>query len=86
MTVRKFESRQEECLIILMEECGELIQETCKMIRRNNYSSADFIKEVGDVITMIKIAGELGLYNEQQTTVLVNAKLKKLQQWSNLFD
>ena len=83
--IREFESKQEECLVILMEECGELIQECCKMIRKNNYSSVDFVKEVGDVITMLEIAQDLNLVSNKQIKKRTIAKKDKLTKWSNLF-
>lgn len=83
--IREFESKQEECLVILMEECGELIQECCKMIRKNNYSSVDFVKEVGDVITMLEIAQDLNLVSKKQIKKRTIAKKDKLTKWSNLF-
>lgn len=83
--IRKFESKQEECLVILMEECGELIQECCKMIRKNNYNSVDFTKEVGDVIAMLQIAQELGLYTEDQAIERAAVKKAKLTKWSHLY-
>lgn len=83
--IRQFESKQEECLVILIEECGELIQECCKMIRKNNYSSVDFAKEVGDVITMLEIAQDLDLVSKKQIKQRGLAKKDKLTKWSNLF-
>lgn len=68
-----------------MEECGELIQECCKMIRKNNYSSVDFVKEVGDVITMLEIAQDLNLVSKKQIKKRTIAKKDKLTKWSNLF-
>lgn len=84
--IRKFESKQEECLVILMEECGELIQECCKMMRKNDYNSVDFCKEVGDVIAMLQIAQELGLYTEDQAIERAAVKKAKLTKWSHLYD
>jgi len=84
--IRKFESKQEECLVILMEECGELIQECCKMMRKNNYSSVDFVKEVGDVIAMLHIANELGLFTETEALQRAAVKKTKLTKWSKLYE
>ena len=84
--IRQFESKQEECLVILMEECGELIQECCKMMRKNDYQSADFVNEVGDVIAMLQLAHQHGLYNETQAVERASIKLNKLKKWSNLID
>ena len=82
--IRKFDTLQEECLVILMEECGELIQECSKMIRKNDYSSVDFGKEVGDVIAMLQIAQDLGLFSEQAVLDNAAAKKAKLARWSHL--
>ena len=84
--IRQFESRQEECLVILMEECGELIQECCKMLRRNDYKSVDFVNEVGDTIAMLQLARLYGLYDETEATKRADAKLDKLRKWSNLVE
>lgn len=84
--IRQFESKQEECLVILMEECGELIQECCKMMRKNDYNSVDFCEEVGDVIAMLQIAHELGLYTEDQAIERAAVKKAKLTKWSNLYN
>lgn len=82
--IREFESKQEECLIILMEECGELIQECCKMIRKNDYKSSDFTKEIGDVIAMLQLAHQYNLYDETEAIQRASVKLNKLKKWSNL--
>ena len=44
-----------EALIILMEECGELIQSCSKIIRTNNSSvyRKQLQDEIGDVLTLI---------------------------------
>ena len=84
--IRQFESKQEECLVILMEECGELIQECCKMLRKNEYKSADFTKEVGDTIAMLQLAHQYGLYNETEAIERAAVKLDKLKKWSNLVE
>ena len=82
--IRQFESKQEECLVILMEECGELIQECCKMMRKNDFNSEGFVDEVGDVIALLQIAQEYGLFDETKAHERASAKKKKLEKWSNL--
>jgi len=44
----------EKQLVILAEECGELIQECCKCLRLGIPFSEDMIYEMADVIVMIK--------------------------------
>lgn len=84
--IRKFESKEDECLVILMEECGELIQICSKMMRKNAKVSVDFTREVGDVIAMLHIAHELGMYNEKEVIERAAAKKAKLTKWSNLYN
>lgn len=69
-----------------MEECGELIQECSKMIRKNDYKSHDFVKEVGDVICLINLAHDLNMFNYEDVDEREEEKLKKLKKWSNLVD
>ncbi len=84
--IRKFESKQEECLVILMEECGELIQECCKMMRKNDFTSEAFENEVGDVIALLQLAQKYGLYDETKAIKRASVKIDKLKKWSNLMD
>jgi len=84
--IRQFESKQEECLVILMEECGELIQECCKMMRKNEFNSADFVNEIGDVIALLQLAQQYDLYDEAAAIERASVKLNKLKKWSNLVD
>jgi len=84
--IRKFESKEDECLVILMEECGELIQVCAKMMRKNATVSVDFTREVGDVIAMLHIAQELEMFNEKEVIERAAAKKAKLTKWSNLFN
>lgn len=44
----------EKQLVILAEECGELIQECCKCLRLGIPFSEDMVYEMADVIVMIK--------------------------------
>ena len=84
--IRKFESKQEECRVILMEECGELIQECCKMLRKNDYNSLELTKEVGDVLCLLDLAFENGLYDYHAAKSRKLTKKNKLKKWSNLVD
>ena len=69
-----------------MEECGELIQECCKMMRKNEYDSETFVDEVGDVIALLQLAHKYGLYDETKAIERSSIKLNKLKKWSNLVD
>ena len=83
---------QQECLTVLMEECGEVIQEICKILRfgLEEYSHHDVTKthleclqqELGDLLAMIQMLrdSELGLTDEGLKAAY-NAKLVKVKQW-----
>lgn len=76
----------EELLVIMMEECGELIQECAKLIRRGETSSEDFTKEIGDVLTMIELAHKADMFSYVDTDKRYDEKIEKLKVWSNLID
>jgi NTP pyrophosphatase (non-canonical NTP hydrolase) len=77
---------RQELLVILMEECGELIQECSKLIRRGEYESQDFTKEVGDVLTLIDLAHKYDMFSYNDTDERYEEKINKLRKWSNLLD
>ena len=75
--------KKTETLVILMEECGEVIQEASKILRFGN-DSEKLHKELGDLICMIKLTEDnLGL-DFDKTFGYSNDKYQKLKSWSNL--
>lgn len=74
---------QKETLIILMEECGEVIQECSKILRFGN-DSEKLHKELGDLLCMIRMTeSNLGL-NMNDTQQYSHDKWVKLQSWSKI--
>ena len=72
-----------ETLIILMEECGEVIQECSKILRFGN-DSEKLHKELGDLLCMIRMTeSNLGL-NMNDTQQYSHDKWVKLQSWSKI--
>ena len=72
-----------ETLIILMEECGEVIQECSKILRFGN-DSEKLHKELGDLFCMIKLTEDnLGL-DFENTYRYSDDKYQKLQSWSKI--
>ncbi len=84
---------QQQLFVIMMEECGELIQQCSKCLRQQfdlqDYESdhnrkKKLIEEVGDVYAMIelmvqhKVITWAGIYNRAEV------KKEKLEQWSDL--
>ena len=75
----------QELLIITMEECGELIQECSKSIRKKDYYGNERLtEEVGDVMCMIELLHEYDLISYTDIEERVLEKEKKLSKWSNL--
>ena len=61
-------TKREEALVILMEECGELIQACSKMIRSGGETKYErnLQDEVGDVLTLIEALKISGLVTDKQ--------------------
>lgn len=75
----------DELLVILMEECGELIQAASKAIRCAEYYDNDRLTdEVGDVLTMIDLLHEYDLVSWKDLDERKRVKLERLRKWSNL--
>lgn len=76
----------EELLVILMEECGELIQECSKLIRRGETTSEAFEKEVGDVLCLLELAQKNDMFSYNNTDIRYEEKVEKLRKWSSLIE
>ena len=76
---------RQQLLVILMEECGELIQECSKNLRRGEIFDRDKFKdEVGDVYTMIDLLHEWDVISWSEIEKRREVKRKKLSKWSDL--
>ena len=68
-----------------MEECGELIQECSKNLRRSEFFDRDtFKKEVGDVYAMIELLVEWDVLSWDEIENRRDEKRRKLSKWSDL--
>ena len=75
----------QELLTITMEECGELIQECSKSIRKKDYYGNERLtEEVGDVMCMLELLHDYDLISWTDVYERVKEKKKKLSKWSNL--
>ena len=82
-------NKQEELLVILMEECAEVQQEASKLIRFGSETWADvlnFEKEIGDLMCVVALCQEAGLLDEDAVLQAAEAKRLKLKRWSNLIN
>ena len=81
-------TKREEALVILMEECGELIQACSKMIRSGGETKYErnFQDEVGDVLTLIEALKISGLVTDKQIEDRIKVKKEKLIKCSMLYE
>ena len=84
MSMNKLEGRQ-ELLVITMEECGELIQECSKALRKQDLFEQQNLKdEIGDVYAMINLLVEYDVVSWKDLEERVEHKKNKLKKWSDL--
>ena len=82
--MKELDARQ-QLLVILMEECGELIQECSKNLRRGEFfDQQKFKDEVGDVYTMINLLHEWDVISWDEVEERERIKRRKLSKWSDL--
>lgn len=72
-----------ETLIILQEECAEVIVEASKILRFDNDSSR-LEEEIGDLICMIELLYEQRVIDPYNVAIQANKKREKLKKWSNI--
>jgi len=76
-----------QLMVIMMEECGELIQACSKALRKDDFdNNQNLIDEVGDVYTMIEIMHDFDIVSWNDIEERVKVKRKKLSQWSDLLE
>lgn len=88
------DTKIQETLDILQEECAEVIVEVSKC-RRFGLNSTHYKtgqthstmleNEIGDVLAMVDILINQGIVSEQRLAEAKTAKTEKLKQWSNIF-
>ena len=78
---------RQQLMVILMEECGEVIQECSKKLRRGElFDREDFKNEVGDVYTMIDLLVEWDVLSWDEIEKRREVIRKKLSKWSDLIN
>ena len=86
--------KQQEALDILQEECAEVIQNVskCRRFGLDNVYLKDqgtqrdnLAKEVGDVLAMIDILVDQGVFSLEDLDRAKQAKVEKLKVWSTIF-
>jgi len=83
-----------EALVILQEECAEVIQATSKCFRfglDNAHKSgatqrANLEMEIGDMLALVDILVNQGVVNTANINTAKANKIEKLKIWSYLYD
>lgn len=85
--------KDKEAMMILAEECAEVIQAVSKIVRfgidntwNGKTARQDLENEIGDVIAMIGILYERRLIRESKVMEAELIKIQKLHKWSTLFN
>lgn len=88
------DSIEKEILDITQEECAEVIVAISKISRfgLDNFKPGKPLtnrehleEELGDLMAMINIVCDKGIASYENVEQAAHAKIKKLQQWSNIF-
>ena len=83
----------QQLMTITMEECGELVQECSKIMRK--YETLDLIEEkhrvklveeLGDVFCMMELMVEHGITDWIELQDRADVKVEKLKKWSTLVE
>ena len=88
------DSKLNETLIITQEECAEVVQSISKVFRfgiDNSHKSGktqreNLTTEVGDLLAMIDLLVEQGVFTQAELDVAKQAKIEKLRIWSNILN
>ena len=89
-------SKIEETLVILQEECAEVIQSASKILRfgfQSRYPTEDSAStkeclemEAGQLLCMIGLLVDQGAIDEDAMIAAMEHKKIKLKEWSSIFD
>lgn len=82
----------QQLVAITAEECGELTQVCMKIMRKYNTVESVLsdkyqnllVEEAGDVLCMLELMSEHGLFDWQQIYDRADVKREKLKKWSTL--
>lgn len=77
-----------EALIILAEECAEVVQECTKLLRfgLNVDDVQNLNKEIGDVLALVEYLNNQGLIDLFLLEESIENKKEKLKTWSSLYE
>jgi NTP pyrophosphatase (non-canonical NTP hydrolase) len=80
---------QEEILLILQEECAEVIQAVSKVKRFGKENNIEQLEqEIADVLCMIELAYQHGILdkNEERVKNRITVKQERLKRYSSIYE
>jgi len=93
--LNQIKDNTKEALVILQEECAEVVQEVSKCFRfgldSQHYKTGlkhnkMLETEVGDVLALVDILVEQGVLNKDSLEAAKLAKKEKLKLWSSIYE
>ena len=82
-------NKQDEILLILQEECAELIQAVSKVKRFGlDHNKEQLLQEISDVLCMINLVFEHSIVEKDEKDVKkrIERKENRLKEFSNIFN
>jgi NTP pyrophosphatase (non-canonical NTP hydrolase) len=89
------DDKNRETLVILQEECAEVVQATAKIFRfgmdqimgNQEQTNIKLLEgEIGDVLAMIDLLQSQGLVSKEGLNKAKKAKIEKLKKWSHIYE
>ena len=93
--LNQLNDKTKESLIILQEECAEVVQEVSKCFRfgldskhyKTGLSHATMLEtQIGDVLALVDILVDKGIINLNNLELAKAAKKEKLKLWSSIYE
>ena len=87
--------KNREALVILQEECAEVVQEVSKIFRfgidtvhyKTGLKHSTMLEiEVGDMLALVDILIEQGVLDRDGLDIAIEDKKEKLKKWSGLYE
>jgi len=80
-------SKINEILDLLQEECAEVVQAVSKCRRFGlEEKRLDLVQEIGDVTLLIELLKAHGLYTDEELRKAERIKSNKLTKWSTIYE
>ena len=89
------ETKEEEIMLILQEECAEVTQAISKCFRfgvdnfkpgKPKTNREHLAEELGDLQAMIDLCIKFNIVSSEQISIAADNKIAKLKKWSNIYE